>query len=182
MGNSSLPFKFHQLNTGRRALLLAALAVAAQGVTAQPIAGRVVGIADGDTLTLLQPTKVLLKVRLAGIDAPERRQPFGERSKQALADLVFDREVVVEALKIDRYGRTIGKVWIGQLDVGLEMLKVGLAWHYKAYEREQSQRDRQEYGDAQSSAKVRSLGLWQDSSPVPPWDFRRATNGNVVSE
>lgn len=134
--------------------------------------GLVVGIADGDTLTLLDGDHVQHKIRLAGIDAPEKRQAFGNRSKQNLAELVFRKQVTVEWNKFDRYGRVIGKVLAGGDDVCLAQVRAGLAWHYKAYEREQSVADRERYAQAELDARASRRGLWRDASPVPPWEFR----------
>jgi len=105
--------------------------------------GEVVGVADGDTITVLDATKVQHKVRLTGIDAPEKKQPFGNRSKQSLSDMVFNKTVTVETDKRDRYGRELGKVLAGGQDANLEQVRAGMAWHYKAYERTQSATDRQ---------------------------------------
>lgn len=134
--------------------------------------GLVVGIADGDTLTLLDGDHVQHKIRLAGIDAPEKRQAFGNRSKQNLAELVFRKQVTVEWNKFDRYGRVIGKVLAGGDDVCLAQVRAGLAWHYKAYEREQGAADRERYAQAELDARASRRGLWRDASPVPPWEFR----------
>ncbi len=139
---------------------------------AHSVSGLVVGIADGDTLTLLDAANVQHKVRLAGIDAPEKRQAFGERSKQNLAGLVFRKQVIVEWSKLDRYGRMIGKVIRGQEDVCRAQIYAGLAWHYKAYEREQTAGDREDYARAELEARTGKRGLWRDSAPMPPWDFR----------
>lgn len=114
------------------------------------------------------------KVRLAGIDAPERSQPFGQRSKQSLSDLVFSQWVTVETDKRDRYGRAVGKVLKDGVDTNLEQVKRGMAWHYKAYQREQSASDRVTYAEAEEAAREERVGLWRDAQPVPPWDFRRA--------
>ena len=134
--------------------------------------GRVVGVADGDTITVLDDSRVQRKIRLAGIDAPEKKQPFGQRSKESLSDLVFNREVQVETTKRDRYGREIGRVMVKGLDANLQQVKLGMAWHYKAYEREQSRNDRNTYSDAENESKAAKRGLWVDSDPVPPWEFR----------
>jgi endonuclease YncB( thermonuclease family) len=140
--------------------------------TAKTATGLVVGIADGDTLTLLDADHVQHKIRLAGIDAPEKRQAFGNRSKQNLADLVFRKQVTVEWNKFDRYGRVIGKVLSGSEDVCLAQVRAGLAWHYKAYEGEQSETDRKRYAQAELEARASKRGLWRDADPTPPWDFR----------
>lgn len=134
--------------------------------------GDVVGVADGDTITVMDADKVPHKIRLTGIDAPEKKQPFGNRSKQSLSDMVFNKTVTVETDKHDRYGRELGKVLADGKDVNLEQARAGLAWHYKAYERTQSATDRQAYAAAEGEAKAAKRGLWADAEPVPPWGWR----------
>lgn len=141
-------------------------------VWAQSIVGEVVAIADGDTLTVLDANRVQHKIRLAGIDAPERKQPFGQRSRQMLADLVFRAHVEVIAEKKDRYGRTIGKVIHQGRDVNLVLVSEGMAWHYKQYAREQSAPDRMLYAAAEEEARTQRKGLWRDPHPVSPWSWR----------
>jgi endonuclease YncB( thermonuclease family) len=133
----------------------------------------VVGVADGDTVTVLDASRQQYKIRLMGIDAPEKKQAFGNKSKQALSDLVFNKQVSVEFNKTDKYGRTIGKILVDGLDANLEQVKKGMAWHYKQYQKEQSSVDRTAYAKAEELAKAEKLGLWFDPSPTPPWDFRR---------
>ena len=152
-------------------LLFLALASQAQ---ASHFQGRVVGLADGDTLTVLDAKHVQHKVRLAGIDAPEKRQAYGQASREHLAKLVFGREVVVDAGKVDRYGRTVGRVRFNGQDVGLEQIRAGLAWHYKAYEREQPAEDRLSYAQAEEAARKAHAGLWHDAAATPPWKWRRS--------
>lgn len=141
------------------------------------ITGRVVAIADGDTVTVLDSFNDQHKIRLAGIDAPEKKQAFGMRSKESLSDLVFDKPVLVETSKKDRYGREVGKILVDGVDANLMQVTRGFAWHYKAYEREQSVNDRRLYDFAESEARVARRGLWRDVDPVPPWDFRKAKRG-----
>jgi endonuclease YncB( thermonuclease family) len=100
-------------------------------VQAETLTGRVVGVADGDTITVLDANRQQHKIRLAGIDAPEKAQPFGDRSKQNLSALVFDKQVVVESNKQDRYGRTVGKVLVNEIDANLAQVKAGMAWWYE---------------------------------------------------
>jgi endonuclease YncB( thermonuclease family) len=97
------------------------------------VEGHVVGISDGDTLALLDDAKVQHKIRIAAIDAPEKGQAFGERSKQSLSALAFQKRVEVRCHKKDRYGREVCAVFVGFRDVGLEQIRSGLAWHYKEY-------------------------------------------------
>ena len=152
--------------------LLLALAVQCQATT---IEGRVVGVADGDTITVLNASDTQHKIRLAGIDAPEKHQPFGQRSKESLSDLVFGRAVMVETDERDKYGRNVGKVLVDGNDANLEKVKRGLACHYKQYEKEQPANDRVEYAVAEGAARASRLGLWADAEPVAPWEFRHRT-------
>ena len=149
-----------------------AILLLAFACNALTIRGRVVGVADGDTITVLDDAHTQHKIRLAGIDAPEKKQPFGQRSKESLSALVFDKTVSVDTDKKDRYGREIGKVVVNGVDANLVQVQRGLAWHYKAYESEQISIDRRVYADAENQAKATRLGLWADIDPMPPWDFR----------
>lgn len=135
--------------------------------------GRVVGVADGDTLTVLGSNRTQHRVRLAGIDAPEKSQAYGNVSKQHLSALVFGQTVTVDYHKKDRYGRTLGTVLVKGRDVNFEQIRSGLAWHYKQYQGEQTPKDRTAYAEAELSARKDRSGLWRDVNPVPPWDFRR---------
>lgn len=134
--------------------------------------GRVVGVADGDTVTLLVNEHDQYKIRVSGIDAPEKKQAFGQRSKDKMSELVFGKDVVVEWHKKDRYGRTIGVVMVDGHDAGFELLCAGLAWHYKQYQRDQSQADRERYSAAEDAARAERVGLWVDDEPTPPWEWR----------
>lgn len=156
-----------------RCLLTLLLASAlSSNLWAQSLVGEVVAIADGDTLTVLDASRVQHKIRLAGIDAPERKQPFGQRSRQMLADLVFRKQVEVMTQKRDRYGRTIGKVMYRGHDVNLTLVSEGMAWHYKQYAREQDKPDREFYAKAEDKARAERRGLWADPQPIPPWSWR----------
>jgi len=157
-----------------RVLVLIALAVLTTTSNADTLTGRVVSIADGDTLTLLDATNTQHKIRLSGIDSPEKGQPFGQACKKSLSDLAYDRVVAVESSKLDRYGRAIGKVLVNGEDANLEQVRRGCGWHYKKYQNEQSLDDRLIYSKAEDSARVSKVGLWADSEPVPPWDWRKA--------
>jgi endonuclease YncB( thermonuclease family) len=148
---------------------------------AEVIEGRVVGIADGDTITVLDASKTQYRIRLQGIDAPESHQGFGAKSKHHLSDLVYNREVSVEWNKRDRYGRIVGKVFVASRDAGLEQIRAGMAWHYKYYQREQSSRDRRLYENAEQEARAARRGLWSDPNPIPPWDFRRGGRGGTTA-
>lgn len=154
--------------------VLAAGCGVAMAATAETLTGIVVGVADGDTITVLDEKYRQHKIRLAGIDAPEKRQAFGQRSKQSLSDLAYRRQAVVETSKTDRYGRLVGKVTITGADVNLEQVRRGMAWHYRAYEREQTLADREAYAAAENAARAARRGLWAMPSPVAPWEFRSA--------
>ena len=139
---------------------------------AETLLGKVIHVQDGDSITVLDETHTQHKIRLSGIDAPERRQAFGNVAKESLAEQVAGQSVAVEWDKVDRYGRKVGKVLLGGLDSNLVQVKRGLAWHYKQYQREQSPTDRQSYAAAEAEAREAKLGLWRDAEPMPPWEFR----------
>ena len=154
-----------------------------------------VGVADGDTITVLDGNRVRHKIRLAGIDAPEKGQPFGDRSKQSLSRAVMGQEVRVDWTKQDRYGRIVGKIWVAPpgtgctgptcpktLDVNLAQLTVGLAWHYKEFEKEQSPEDRGRYAFAEQEARAKKAGLWSEPDPMSPWQGPPRTEGRPREE
>ncbi|WP_174242078.1 thermonuclease family protein [Teichococcus oryzae] len=144
-------------------LLLSFPALAAE------LRGEVVGISDGDTLTLLTPDKRQVRVRLAEIDAPESRQPWGSRAQQALSALVFHQAVRVVVQDTDRYGRTVGTVWVGGRNANAEMVRQGQAWVYRQYLRDRS------LLALEDEAKQARRGLWAlpEAERVPPWQWRR---------
>lgn len=169
--------------TLRAVIVFAALLQASLTAHADVFAGRVVAVADGDTLTVLDADRVQHKVRLAGIDAPEKKQPFGQRSRQHLSALAFSKPVEVRWRKRDRYGRLIGTVFAPEaactasmcektVDVSLRQLEAGLAWHYRKYAHEQPSEERERYAAAENVARDARLGLWRDPSPMPPWEWR----------
>lgn len=145
--------------------------------------GRVIAVADGDTVTLLDAEHHLHRIRVAGIDAPEKKQDFGELSKLSLAALVFNRDVDVVGDKMDRYGRRVGKIMAADpscefppcpktLDAGLAQIKSGMAWWYRQYAKEQSVEDRAAYEQAEVEARLQLRGLWIAGCPAPPWEWR----------
>ena len=142
-------------------------------IHAKTLEGLVVGVADGDTITVRDQQKNTYKIRLQGIDAPEKKQAFGEKSKQSLHDLVHGKQVRIEYDKEDKYGRIVGKITLDDLDICLQQLVLGMAWHYKKYQNEQSVADRVVYNDAELKSKSLKLGLWADETPMPPWEFRK---------
>jgi endonuclease YncB( thermonuclease family) len=148
-------------------LAAASMLLADSPPPATVLAGRVVSVTDGDTLDVLDADKATHRIRLHGIDAPERAQPFSRRSRQHLADAVFGRDVEVSILGRDKYGRVIGVVSVEGRDVSLSLLEAGLAWHYVKYDQSEA------YAEAESAAKQARRGLWLDNKPIPPWDWRK---------
>ncbi|GGH54763.1 hypothetical protein GCM10010975_11630 [Comamonas phosphati] len=130
---------------------------------------------------MLDADKNQHKIRVTGIDAPEKKQAFGQRSKESMPDLVFDKDVEVVTSKSDRYGRLIGKVMVADpscraracpktLDAGQAQLTTGMAWWYRQYAREQSAEDAGAYEFSEQEARARRAGLWCDPEPTAPWD------------
>ena len=156
-------------------LTICSLLLIGGALNAATLQGKVIGVADGDTVTLLDAQKNQHKIRLQGIDAPEKAQAFGNKSKQSLHEMVHGKEVMVDFQKKDKYGRTVGKVLVNNTDVCLEQIKRGMAWHYKKYASEQPKTDREIYAQAEQLAKSQGIGLWRDKNPMPPWDFRQQT-------
>ena len=152
----------------RRAVIALMLAIAPCMGQADELRGRVVGVADGDTLTVLDAGRQQIKVRLAEIDAPEKAQPFGQRSKQSLSGLCYGREEIIDSNGRDRYGRTICRVRCGGADVNAEQIRRGMAWVYDRYAT-----DKRLY-PVQTEAQTARRGLWADAAPVPPWEWRKS--------
>ncbi|QXP92206.1 thermonuclease family protein [Methylococcus capsulatus] len=142
-------------------------------VIAETLEGRVVGVHDGDTITVLDVSKKQHKIRFAQIDAPESRQDFGQASKQSLSDLVFGKQVTVEVETTDKYGRTVGKVLVGGTDANLEQVRRGMAWVYRQYAHDP------DYFAAEESARNAKTGLWSRPDAVPPWEFRHGAKGSA---
>ena len=132
------------------------------------LVGRVVKVSDGDTITVLDASKTQQKIRLQGIDAPEKGQAFGKASGKFLAGLVAGRDVKVQWSKKDRYGRILGTVYVDGREVNLEMLRAGMAWHYKKYDSTLA------YAQAETEARAAKRGLWQEKNPTEPEVFRKA--------
>lgn len=161
-------------NFVKTTLILFALLFTTISITyAENLTGRVVAVADGDTITVLDNNNNQYKIRLAGIDAPEKKQAFGNMSKKSLSDLVYGKEVNVDWQKQDRYGRIVGKVLVSGTDANLEQVNRGMAWFYRKYQNELVLNDRLDYLHAEESAKSSRIGLWTDNQPTAPWDFRK---------
>ena len=146
-------------------LLCGVLSIA---LAASTYTGKVVGVHDGDTLTLLTADKQQIKVRLAEIDTPESRQPYGSRAKQALSDKVFGKIITLEPETVDRYGRVVGHVRMDDRDVNREMVREGHAWVYRQY-----LQDRSLLAEEQAARENRR-GLWAlpEAQRTPPWEWR----------
>lgn len=163
------------MNLFRRTLwLYGFLALLSGPLLAAEYTGKVVGISDGDTLTLLVPDGASfkqVKVRLGEIDTPESKQPYGQRAKQALSDLAYNQQARVVVQDTDRYGRTVGRVYVGSLDVNAEMIRQGAAWAYRQYLKDQS------LLKLEADAKAAKRGLWglPEAERCPPWDWRKGT-------
>jgi endonuclease YncB( thermonuclease family) len=157
----------------KQVIVVCLLSAASLAIQAATLVGKVVGVSDGDTIKVLDSNKKEHKIRLMGIDAPEKKQNFGAASKQALSNYIYQREVTVEYKKKDKYQRILGKVILDKQDICLQMISDGMAWHYKDYEKEQSKTDGDLYSQAEVKARESKRGLWQDSNPVAPSSFRR---------
>ena len=164
--------------------LFSALIFAISAQAGESIQGRVVGVSDGDTITVLDANHRRYKIRLSGIDAPEKAQPFGQRSKENLSRLIFGRGMAVEWRKKDRYGRTVGKVMVAEaacretscpkvLDACNAQIVAGMAWWYRQYAKEQELGDAHRYEQSELEARTRKIGLWTEPQPTPPWEWRR---------
>ncbi|MGV1045517.1 MAG: thermonuclease family protein [Limnohabitans sp.] len=160
--------------SSQRLWVICVLTLVPHCVIAAVLSGRVVGISDGDTVKVLDESKHVHTIRLMGIDAPEKAQPFGQRSKQSLSSLVYLQQVHVHWSKKDKYGRIVGQI-LNQsgADVCIEQIQRGMAWHYKQYIREQSPEDQISYAQAEELARRENLGLWRENSPTPPWLWRK---------
>jgi endonuclease YncB( thermonuclease family) len=138
------------------------------------IHGRITGIVDGDTINVRIIGKQQIRVRIAFIDAPEKGQPFGQQAKAAMSELLFGKDVELQAHRIDRDWRLVARVLVDNQDAGFELLKQGLCWVYERYLPEASPDIQTSYQRAQAVAREQKFGLWSDPNPVPPWDWRKS--------
>ena len=129
--------------------------------------GKVIAVADGDTVTVLTQDNQKVKIRLAGIDTPERSQAFGQKAKQAISSKIFGKTIEIKEETIDRYGRTVANLYLGSRWINLEMVEDGFAWHYKKYSKDRK------LASAEVEAKQLRKGLWSDPNAIPPWEYRR---------
>lgn len=138
-------------------------------------AAEVIRIADGDTFTVLVDKKPV-KIRLANIDAPERKQAFGTRSRQSLADLCFRKDATYQTQDIDRYGRTVAVVTCDGVEANRHQVETGMAHVYSRYNKDKA------LPALQEQAQQARRGLWRDADPVPPWEFRKMKKINKISK
>ncbi|MDR0659204.1 MAG: thermonuclease family protein [Prevotellaceae bacterium] len=132
------------------------------------LSGGVVAVSNGDTFTLLTDGNKQHKVRLHGVDCPEKNQAYGQKVKDFTSDLIFGKDVVVEITDTDKYGRIVGITYVDGKVLNEELLSAGYAWHYKQYS------DSEWYALLEAKARVERQGLWADTRPIPPWDFRKS--------
>jgi endonuclease YncB( thermonuclease family) len=149
---------------------------AAEADETQTITGKVVSIADGDTITVLDSDNRQYRVRLKGIDAPESSQDYGQASRQNLSGMIFRKTVEVTYSKLDRYGRILGVVRLDRLEVNLAQVAAGYAWFYREYQNEMTREERIAYAAAEERAKRERKGLWQQPNPVKPSEYRHGRN------
>jgi endonuclease YncB( thermonuclease family) len=155
------------LASGAAFMVMAIVALAAiPAIAAEPITGKVVSVTDGDTVRVLDAANVQHKVRLDGIDAPERGQPFGTVARDRLAALVMGKAVKVHDDGRDKWGRTLGRIEAEGQDVNHRMVADGMAWHYVAFNNDAR------LAAAERAARAAGRGLWADKAPVPPWEWR----------
>ncbi len=140
------------------------------GVIAAAPENTVIRILDGDTVEIMGKGRKSYKVRLSGLDAPEKKQPYGKKSQQALAKLAFKKIVCVKGVKRDCYGRTIARLYVGNQDINAAMIEQGAAWVYRPYARGSTFTS---FYKAETMAKNNKIGLWALNKPIPPWEWRR---------
>jgi endonuclease YncB( thermonuclease family) len=151
----------------------------APAIGAETLTGRVVGVADGDTLTILAERSTAV-IRLDGIDAPEKGQAFGQAAKRTLSDLAFDRTATATCHKVDRYQRRVCAVSVDGRDAGIHLIASGHAWVFTRYAHELPTTRRVEYEKAERTARDERRGLWGDAPPMPPWEWRQAKRSPQV--
>lgn len=162
--------------TAMRSAFLSCLAAVAFAAEPHTFIGKAVSVSDGDTLHVLDDAKREHTIRLAGIDAPERKQDFGTVARDRLAELTKGKAVAVLAGKPDKYGRTLARIEVEGQDVGHRLVAEGLAWHYVRFS------DDATLADAEAEARAARRGLWADKAPVPPWDWRASDKARKAAK
>lgn len=194
-----MPQRTYLLPVAARRLLLAAawVALALPGVAAlalpgalaaarlQPVEGVVIDVHDGDSFTFRGDDGRRLRIRVAGIDAPELHQPFADQSRRQLGEMLRGQRLRIDPVKQDVYDRTVAKVWVidpelPPIDAALSLIEAGLAWHFVRYRADQPPADVPRYAQAERAARGRRAGLWRDAEPEAPWDFRARIRRNEV--
>jgi micrococcal nuclease len=136
---------------------------------------KVIGIIDGDTYDILKDNKSE-RIRVDGIDAPEKGMPFYKVSKKYLSNLIYSKYIRIEFEKKDRYGRWVGKGYIDDLDISEEMIKAGMAWHFKRYS------DSEILSDLEIEARNNRIGLWKEPNPIAPWEIRKLHKNGISTK
>lgn len=157
--------EYHSRKTASVFLLLIILFCSA--FTRRSETGRVVGVSDGDTITILHDDYSQEKIRLFGIDCPEKSQAFGQRAKQFTSSLVYGKVVTIRRMDEDRYSRTVAWVFVGKTNVNAELVRAGYAWHFRKYSNDL------ELQRLEDEARKSKRGLWVDPIPIPPWEYRK---------
>ena len=139
--------------------------------------GRVIRVLDGDTIELLTAQRESIRIRLNAIDAPEKSQAYGQRSRKYLDDMVHGRNVRVQYTSKDRYGRVLGDIYVGEELINLKMVEAGLAWHYVMFAK-----DHTAMAKAEVEARTARRGLWQEPHPIPPWEYRKQSRAKQSEE
>lgn len=158
----------------QRCFLFLCLLLASPNLLGKALTGKVIKIADGDTLTILTSNKHKERIRLVEIDAPERHQAFGQQSKQSLANLCFHKIAKINYEARDRYGRILGAVFCNRINANKAQITNGMAWAYVKYVKDKS------LFSLENKARENKIGLWQDKNPIPPWEFRRAKKKSSI--
>lgn len=153
----------------KKLYILILLLISSSYLFAQSIIyGKVIKIADGDTVTLLDKNKKQIRIRLYGIDCPEKGQDYYQVAKNYVSNAIFNKEIKVEVINKDRYKRSVGIIWYDDnKNLNLELVEQGLAWHYKQFDKSKS------YANAERTAQKQKLNIWQKKNPIAPWDFRK---------
>lgn len=152
----------------RRLLLSFPLLALAHAAAAETIEGRIVAVIDGDSLTIVDRDKKRHRLRLAGIDAPELKQPFGAASRKSLAEICLKKPAAIDVVETDAYKRAIGKLKCAEVDANVEQVRRGMAWVRSGIILPNSP-----LPEAEANARLRGIGLWAGDKPEPPWEWRK---------
>jgi len=159
-----------------KALLLFITILLSHGCFAKSIKAKIVRVIDGDTVVVRTVNNQIIKIRLSGIDAPEKKQPHGIMSKNYLTNLINKKIVKINVTKKDRYKRQLGTVFIKNTNINLKLVKSGNAWAYRKYLKKMDKKTEEAFVRAESFAQFKKIGLWKKSTPIPPWVWRKKNN------